>query len=87
MQIGISLLVQPGIIIHLDAGFIDGPSPEQFTVNTKDMQDVEDKDMITCERNSTSIFNRLDYLYIIQHLWKTTCREICFRVTRIWIFF
>ena len=87
MQIGISLLVQPGIIIHLDAGFIDGPSPEQFTVNTKDMQDVEDKDMITCEKNSTSIFNRLDYLYIIQHLRKTTCREICFRVTRIWIFF
>ena len=47
VQIGLPLIAQPGVTLQLDAGLINDPSSEQVTINTKEIDDVEDKDMTT----------------------------------------
>jgi len=47
VQIGLPPIAQPGVTLQLDAGLINDPSSEQVTINTKEIDDVEDKDMTT----------------------------------------
>ena len=47
----ISPLSQLKTTVHLGLIFIDWSSSEQNIVNTAEIQDVEDKDMMTCEKN------------------------------------
>ena len=46
VQIGLLPLVQPGTPLQLDAGFIDGSSLKQNTINTAEIEDAENKNMI-----------------------------------------
>ena len=42
IKIGLPLLDQRGTTLQLDAGFINAPSSEQVTINTTEIEDVED---------------------------------------------
>ena len=50
VKIGLSLLIQPGITLQLDVGFIGGSSSRQIIDNTVVIEDVENKDVIHCEK-------------------------------------
>ena len=54
VKIGIPLLTQPGTTLQLDTGFIGDLSSEQIIDNTAEIEDIEDKDVIHCEKNDTS---------------------------------
>ena len=54
VHIGLLPLVQPGTTLQLDAGFIDGSSLKQVTINTAEIEDAENKNMMTCENNGIS---------------------------------
>ena len=55
LKVSLLLLFHLAITIQLNADFIVCLSSEQVTVNTLDMQDIDDKDMMSCEKNNTSI--------------------------------
>ena len=49
VKISLLSLAQPGTTLQLDVGLINAPSLEKITINTLEIDDVEDKDMMTFE--------------------------------------
>ena len=49
VEIGLPPLAQPGTTLQLDVGLINTQYLEQVTINTTEIDDVEDKYMITFE--------------------------------------
>ena len=49
VKISLPSLAQPGTTLQLDVGLINAPSLEKITINTLEIDDVEDKDMMTFE--------------------------------------